>query len=161
MKTELNINIPPAHIDSGEYLKKAVLKKLQIPPGKLTAVKTLKKSLDARKKPVYRFRVAAYSGGEKPEKEKKIKFRDTYGKKAVFIIGSGPAGLFAALRLLEMGIRPVIFERGKDADSRKEDIKRMEKAGQPDPGSNYCFGEGGAGTFSDGKLYTRSAQRGK
>ena len=82
------------------------------------------------------------------------------GKPEVIIVGAGPAGLFAALRLIELGIRPVIIERGKDVSSRKKDIARISREQVIDPDSNYCFGEGGAGTFSDGKLYTRSKKRG-
>ena len=78
----------------------------------------------------------------------------------VIIVGAGPAGLFAALRLMELGIRPVIIERGRDVSSRKKDIARISREHVVDPDSNYCFGEGGAGTYSDGKLYTRSKKRG-
>jgi uncharacterized FAD-dependent dehydrogenase len=81
-------------------------------------------------------------------------------KKEVIIVGAGPAGLFAALRLIELGIRPVIIERGRDVSSRKKDIARISREQIVDPDSNYCFGEGGAGTYSDGKLYTRSKKRG-
>ena len=78
----------------------------------------------------------------------------------VIIVGAGPAGLFAALRLIELGFRPVILERGRDVSSRKKDIAKISREHIVDPDSNYCFGEGGAGTYSDGKLYTRSKKRG-
>ena len=81
-------------------------------------------------------------------------------KKEVIIVGAGPAGLFAALRLIELGIRPVIIERGRDVSSRKIDIAKISREQIVNPDSNYCFGEGGAGTYSDGKLYTRSKKRG-
>ena len=77
------------------------------------------------------------------------------------IVGAGPAGLFAALRLIELGVRPVLLERGKDVDERRRDMARISREGIVDPDSNYCFGEGGAGAYSDGKLYTRSKKRGR
>lgn len=79
---------------------------------------------------------------------------------SAIIVGAGPAGLFAALRLIERGIRPIVLERGKDVDSRRKDMAAIARTGTVDPDSNYCFGEGGAGAFSDGKLYTRSKKRG-
>lgn len=82
------------------------------------------------------------------------------GRTEVVIVGSGPAGLFAALRLIELGLRPVILERGRDVSARKVDIAQINRNGDVDPDSNYAFGEGGAGTFSDGKLFTRSKKRG-
>ena len=82
------------------------------------------------------------------------------GRTEVVIVGAGPAGLFAALRLIELGLRPVLLERGRDVSARKVDIARINRNGRVDPDSNYAFGEGGAGTFSDGKLFTRSKKRG-
>lgn len=87
-------------------------------------------------------------------------YRDVSGKSEVIIVGSGPAGLFAALKSIECGIRPIVLERGKDVSARKRDIAQLNRSHQLDPESNYCFGEGGAGTFSDGKLFTRSKKRG-
>ena len=91
----------------------------------------------------------------------KINFGDvSHAEKKVIIIGAGPAGLFAALQLIEKGIKPIILERGKDVKSRRRDLAVLNKEGIINPESNYCFGEGGAGTYSDGKLYTRSTKRG-
>ena len=90
-----------------------------------------------------------------------IEYKDaTHAPRSVVIIGAGPAGLFAALQLLQQGIRPIIIERGKDIRSRRRDLAALNKLGIVDADSNYCFGEGGAGTYSDGKLYTRSNKRG-
>jgi uncharacterized FAD-dependent dehydrogenase len=88
-------------------------------------------------------------------------FQDIHkAKKSVIIIGAGPAGLFAALKLIELGIKPVLLERGKDVKARRRDLAMLNKEGEINAESNYCFGEGGAGTYSDGKLYTRSSKRG-
>ena len=100
--------------------------------------------------------------GEKPGDEftKLPEWKNADGNKSVIIVGSGPAGLFGAFKLLEYGIKPVIIERGSDTSTRKRDIASISTKGIVDENSNYCFGEGGAGTFSDGKLYTRSNKRG-
>ena len=106
-------------------------------------------------------RIRVFIGEEIPVPEFAIpKFPALNNTKPVAIIGSGPAGLFAALTLLERGIKPVIFERGKNVRERRRDLAAINKEGIVNPESNYCFGEGGAGTYSDGKLYTRSDKRG-
>jgi uncharacterized protein len=121
-----------------------------------------KRSIDARKAPV-KIRIEAMVGDD-VDKSGMISYRPSGNlvadSEAVIIIGAGPAGLFAALRLIEMGVKPVILERGKDVKARRRDIARVNREGIVDPDSNYCFGEGGAGTYSDGKLYTRSKKRG-
>lgn len=122
----------------------------------------LRRSIDARKKnPVIRLRIRIYRPGEKliPLKAS-LNYDSVHEAEAVHIIGAGPAGLFAALRLIEEGLRPVIYERGKDVRSRRRDLAALNKEHIVNPESNYCFGEGGAGTYSDGKLYTRSKKRG-
>lgn len=119
-----------------------------------------KRSVDARRrniKIILRYKVYI---GEKAEKEFVPQWKKCDGKKSVAVIGSGPAGLFGALKLLEAGIKPIIIERGNDASTRKRDIASISTKGIVDGDSNYCFGEGGAGTFSDGKLYSRSNKRG-
>ena len=124
----------------------------------------LKKSIDARhgrQKLVLRLRVFINESPDALKNQGKLpEWKNADGNKSVIIIGSGPAGLFAALKLLEAGIKPVIIERGKDTSSRKVDIAAISTKDIVDQDSNYCFGEGGAGTFSDGKLYTRSNKRG-
>ena len=93
---------------------------------------------------------------ERPEEEVHFEWNDVSGKTPVVVVGSGPAGLFAALRLIELGYKPLLLERGKDVSARKRDIAALNRNMPVDPDSNYCFGEGGAGTYSDGKLFTRS-----
>jgi len=106
--------------------------------------------------------VRAFIGGQPSGRDRMtFTYQDVrHADRQVVIIGAGPAGLFAALRLLEAGIRPIILERGRDVRSRRRDLAKLNREGILDEDSNYCFGEGGAGTYSDGKLYTRSSKRG-
>lgn len=119
-----------------------------------------KRSIDARKEPVWRYRYEAYSPEDKHVPYALPEFPDVHGGEAVTVVGSGPAGMFSALKLISLGLRPVILERGKDVHARKIDMARLSREGEVNPESNYCYGEGGAGAFSDGKLYTRSSKRG-
>ena len=125
----------------------------------LTAV-VVKRSIDARGEPVYRYRVEVYGPEEQFEEAPLAPYRDVRDAAPVIVVGAGPAGMFAALRLLTLGRKPIVLERGKDVHARKIDMARLSREGVVDPDSNYCFGEGGAGAFSDGKLYTRSTKRG-
>lgn len=119
-----------------------------------------KRSIDARKEPVWRYRYEAYGPGEEYVPYALPEYKDVHASEPVVIVGAGPAGLFAALKLLTLGLKPVILERGKNVHERKFDMARLSRDGIVDPDSNYCYGEGGAGAFSDGKLYTRSSKRG-
>lgn len=119
-----------------------------------------KRSVDARKEPVWRYQYEAYEPGEAIPEYVQKPYKDVHDAPAVLIVGAGPAGMFAALKLLTLGLKPIVLERGKDVHSRKFDMARLSREGIVDPDSNYCYGEGGAGAFSDGKLYTRSSKRG-
>ncbi len=125
-------------------------------------VEIFRRSLDARQRmPVIRIRARVYYGLEPPsERPTTLHFRQADPRKRVVIVGSGPAGYFAALECLQYGITPVVVERGKDVRDRRRDLRAIQQEGIVNPNSNYCFGEGGAGTYSDGKLYTRSKKRG-
>lgn len=142
---------------------RAVSRKLRVHPQRVKAVRLLKRSLDARKSPVkFRLRVEAGVDEDLPERPKAAWSgkRVSEDAETVVIVGAGPAGLFAALRCLEVGKRPIVLERGKDASARRFDLAPILRKGTVIEESNYCFGEGGAGTFSDGKLYTRATKRG-
>ena len=128
----------------------------------ITAVRILRRSIDARQRTIFvNLKVRVYIN-EQPEDDAYVPtvYPDVSGGKPVIVVGAGPGGLFAALRLIELGLRPIVLERGKDVHERKKDLSQITKTQQVDPESNYCFGEGGAGAYSDGKLYTRSKKRG-
>lgn len=138
----------------------AAARAMGMPVGRVADCIVLRRSIDARGEILYRYRIAAYVSGEPVQEYALDEYKDVSGAEPVIIAGAGPAGMFAALKLLTRGFRPVILERGKDVHKRKPDIARLSREGVLDEDSNYCFGEGGAGTFSDGKLYTRSSKRG-
>jgi uncharacterized FAD-dependent dehydrogenase len=121
----------------------------------------VKSSVDARKRPIYRLQVAIHDSESHPLAFAIPQFPSVEGSdKRALIIGAGPAGLFAALKLIQLGVKPIIWERGKDVKDRRRDLAMITRNQSVNPESNYCFGEGGAGTYSDGKLYTRSTKRG-
>lgn len=161
MKKEIELVIPPDFINDYTYQRNLAAQKLKLNVEEISAVQILRRSVDARSKsPVFRTKSLAYINEEPADIFSPINFLPVRGNKKVLIVGMGPAGMFAALRLIEFGIKPIIFERGKDVQSRRKDLRAILQFGKVNPDSNYCFGEGGAGTYSDGKLYTRSTKRG-
>ncbi len=162
MKKEINIKLIPRVASNIELYKKEIAKKLKIEAEDIVEIEVLKRSIDARKKSVQiLMRANVWYGGEKPEKKEiEFKAQNVTNKERVLIVGSGPAGLFAALKLIELGLKPIILERGNAVKDRKRDVAKINRNEPINSESNYCFGEGGAGTFSDGKLYTRSKKRG-
>ena len=147
---------------SADEIQTAAVKALGVSPKIKQQIKyrILRRSIDARNDILYRYRVEVCRPDEVMEDYLLEDYKDVSSAEPVVIIGAGPAGMFAALKLLMRGFKPVILERGKDVHARKFDMARLSTEGTVNPDSNYCFGEGGAGTFSDGKLYTRSSKRG-
>ncbi|MFA7287837.1 MAG: FAD-binding protein [Melioribacteraceae bacterium] len=161
MIKETEIVVPLDFINDSEKIRELSALKIGIDLTELNFLKIRKRSIDARsKEPIFRFSVIAYINEDPPLEIFPIKFKPVTSNQTCHIIGSGPAGLFAALKCIELNIKPIIFERGKDIQSRRRDLKAIQQDGIVNPDSNYCFGEGGAGTYSDGKLYTRSKKRG-
>ena len=162
MVKQVQINLTPAAAADETVIKKISASLSGTDQSEISAIRVIKRSVDARKKNIrVNLTVEVYSGDDSvlPAITPFIPV-DVTNKKEVIIVGAGPAGLFAALRLIELGICPVILERGRDVSTRKKDIARISREQIVDPDSNYCFGEGGAGTYSDGKLYTRSKKKG-
>lgn len=161
MQKIINLSLSPKRASDEKYYKHDASEFLHIKEEDITSVEILRKSIDARKKFIKVNLQLEVWWDEPAVKEKfELNLKDVSGKPEVIIIGAGPAGLFAALKLIEKGFKPLIFERGKDVKERKKDIQKINTNKGINPDSNYCFGEGGAGTFSDGKLYTRSKKRG-
>jgi uncharacterized protein len=163
MQQPISLKLLPSEAASESTIKEYISKAAGCRPSSITGYRILKKSIDARgKQPWITLSLTAYI--DEPFAE--LTFVPVHfgnvsrSPKKVIIVGAGPCGLFAALRLIELGIQPIILERGKDVRSRRRDLALLNKEGVINPESNYCFGEGGAGTYSDGKLYTRSNKRG-
>jgi uncharacterized protein len=162
MITQLEIKVLPAQLNDDPYIRSLIRKLLIGHKTKEFEYIIRRKSIDARgKRPVYILKTDVYIG-EKPLSCPPIHttYTDVSHCQRVNIVGAGPAGYFAALECIELGIKPIVLERGKDVQARRRDLKAIQQYGIVDPHSNYCFGEGGAGTYSDGKLYTRSHKRG-
>lgn len=161
MKQQLAIDLTPQEYCTPALLRQAVSRKSGIPADDLFHVEVLRRSLDSRRgRILYHATVELYCGEEYVAPDYRGHYQDCHNKPAVIIVGAGPAGLFAALRALELGLRPILLERGKPVDERRLDIAQLARTQVVNPNSNWCFGEGGAGTYSDGKLYTRSTKRG-
>lgn len=162
MIVEKEIKINPELSFDVLHLKQSISQQFDLRKEEIYSIQILKRSIDSRgKSPVYVLKLRIYINEFPENKSSIITYPNVHNAKhKVVIIGAGPAGLFAALRLIELGIKPIIFERGKDVRSRRIDLANINKKGIVNAHSNYCFGEGGAGTYSDGKLYTRSNKRG-
>lgn len=157
----IELNVTPEQASSSDTLLNLVSKQFGLNPSDISGLKIERKSLDARRKPIhYKLQVSVWVNQKPEENPFEIHWKNVEKAKEVGIIGAGPAGLFAAIKLIELGIRPVIFERGKAVRERRRDLADITKNNTVNPDSNYCFGEGGAGTYSDGKLYTRASKRG-
>ncbi len=162
MIKELQLRILPNQAFNEQSLRKTVCAETGEPPQAICAIRLIKRSIDARQRTVYvNIRLKVFINEEPTDEEyTKREYKDVSGGKPVIVVGAGPGGLFAALRLIELGLRPVVIERGKNVRERKKDIAGISREQNINPESNYCFGEGGAGAYSDGKLYTRSKKRG-
>ena len=162
MNKELSLRVVPQVAANEQQLIRFIAREQGISEGNITAIRILKRSIDARQRTVYvQLKVRVFIDEQPGEEEfAPVSYPIVDGKKHAIVVGAGPAGLFAALRLIEMNIRPIVLERGKDVHSRRKDIALITREHRINDESNYCFGEGGAGAFSDGKLYTRSKKRG-
>src|SRR5687767_11928390 len=163
MKKIVTLRIKPSEASDSSFISRLITAETGTGNNSLSGYNILKRSIDARSRQVYvNLSVEAFIHEPFQVRQKTIiKFPEVFNAtKKIIIVGGGPAGLFAALQLIEKGIKPIILERGKDVKSRRRDLAILNKEGIINPESNYCFGEGGAGTYSDGKLYTRSTKRG-
>ena len=162
MIREFKIRVQP-HIAANEgSVRRYIAEENGLDERTITAVRMIKRSIDARQRTVFvNLTLRAYIN-EQPSDDEYVRteYHDVSHSPQVIVVGAGPGGLFAALRLIELGLRPIVVERGKDVHERKKDLARIRQEQRVDPESNYCFGEGGAGAYSDGKLYTRSKKRG-
>lgn len=163
MQKTVSLKLLPSEAADDSIIKNYIAQELSTTKNKVSGFIILKHSIDARSRQVW-VNISVQAFIDEPFQHRNLlqfNFRDvTNSKYKILIAGAGPAGLFAALKLLESGIKPIILERGKDVKARRRDLAVLNKSGIVNPESNYCYGEGGAGTYSDGKLYTRSSKRG-
>lgn len=162
MIQEYQLRLLPQQAASEQAIKQYIARENGLKESDITAVRILKRSIDARQRTIFiNLKVAVYINEVPPKEEfQHTEYPSVEGKPQVIVVGAGPGGLFAALRLIELGLRPIIVERGKDVHERRKDIALISREHAVNPESNYAFGEGGAGAYSDGKLYTRSKKRG-
>lgn len=162
MKQEVALRLTPEQASREESFKNIVARKMKISPGKITGLRVIRRSIDARQKQVMvQVHVEVWTGEPMPAHQpRSFHWPNATNAPEVIVVGAGPGGLFAALKLIELGFKPIVIERGKEVSERKRDIALLNRNEELNEDSNYAFGEGGAGTFSDGKLYTRSKKRG-
>jgi hypothetical protein len=162
MIKQVEIKILPIHLTDEEYIRSSLINAANVKRTEVGDIRILKRSIDARsKQPLYVIKGELAIGEKFTEVEPvSSQYKNIHDAPNIIIVGSGPAGYFAALECLILGLKPIILERGKDTRSRRRDLRAIQQFGVVNPHSNYCFGEGGAGTYSDGKLYTRSGKRG-
>ena len=162
MIQEYQIRVLPVVASHEQNIRQYVADEKGIDARTINAVRVLKRSIDARQRTIFVNLTVRVYINEMPHDDEYVKteYGDVSSKPAVIVVGEGPGGLFASLRLIELGLRPIVLERGKNVRERKIDLANIGKTQRVDPESNYCFGEGGAGAYSDGKLYTRSKKRG-
>ncbi len=158
----VDISVLPHELDDHPLHLRMIAIKLGVPAKAIKGIRLVRRSIDARKRPPqYQLQFQAWvNEPEEPAEIWDFPLQNVTNAQPVIVVGCGPAGMFAALRLIELGLKPIVLERGKDVRARRRDLATLNKDGIVNPESNYCFGEGGAGTFSDGKLYTRSKKRG-
>ncbi|MCB0279810.1 MAG: FAD-dependent oxidoreductase, partial [Calditrichaeota bacterium] len=161
MIERVELHLSPSQIADDSLIRKLIGQRLGLDPDSQFYFELKRRSIDARKSVQFILQYDVFID-EKPKKTPRIidQFAQVKPEKTVLIVGAGPAGYFAALELIKLGIRPIVVDRGKDVQSRRKDLRAIQQFGEVNPDSNYCFGEGGAGTYSDGKLYTRSVKRG-
>ena len=162
MTQDIQLRLLPKQAYSEESVTDFLVDEKGMNRSDIRRVRIQKRSIDARQRTIYVNLTVRVYGPDDPDDEhfERITYPNVEGCPSAIVVGAGPGGLFAALRLIELGIRPIVVERGKDVHSRRKDIAQISRLQQVDPESNYSFGEGGAGAFSDGKLYTRSKKRG-
>ena len=163
MIQELQLRVNPRTAASSSEIAQHLTRHNDIPAERIQGIRVLKRSIDARQRNVVvNLKVRVYI--DEPMTQDylvpPIEYKPVDGKRQAIVVGMGPGGLFAALRLIELGIKPIVLERGKNVMDRRIDASRIQREGVVNPESNYCYGEGGAGAYSDGKLYTRSKKRG-
>ena len=162
MTRDLQLRITPRDAYNEQSIRQYVAREQGWDERTITCVRTLRRSIDARQRDIYvNLSVRVFINEQPPQDEfQPVEYHDVSDRPQVIVVGAGPGGLFAALRLIELGLRPIVVERGKNVRDRKKDLARIRPEQRVDPESNYSFGEGGAGAYSDGKLYTRSKKRG-
>jgi hypothetical protein len=161
MRKEIELILLPQQAADSDEILRVTARKLHRKVSEITHINHLRRSIDARSKEVkVKLKVEAFINEHPTETHINFDWKDVSGAPEVIVVGAGPAGLFAALGLIERGLKPIVLERGKQIADRKKDVAQLYRTHEVHPDSNYCFGEGGAGTYSDGKLYTRSSKRG-